>query len=272
MYKAIITDLDETLLNDQKEVSSQDIETIKRLREQGIRFVLSTGRPYSSTKELLQTLGMDEKEDEFVISFNGGAIQNTEGKLFSLSGMDYDLVNALFKIGKESGIGIHVYTTENTYVTDLDPDDIAHIQGRMAITDYGEEDLERIRDEHFVKILYSKSDMDYLKAFREKIRDYEDQLEVSYSSGRYLEMNKKGVSKGSGLLAFSKLLDIPKESIIAVGDNFNDLSMIQEAGLGIGVANANADIKDQFDFILESTNNENPITEIAGKFIEEQEA
>ncbi len=63
-------------------------------------------------------------------------------------------------------------------------------------------------------------------------------MDVSYSSNRYLEFNRKGVNKGNGLLRLAGLLGVKREETMAIGDHINDLSMIRAAGLGIGMQNA----------------------------------
>ena len=74
MYRIIATDLDETMLNDDHQVSQKDIETINRLTEMGVKFVLATGRGYNSTFDLQKRIGLYGRKNEYVISFNGGMI------------------------------------------------------------------------------------------------------------------------------------------------------------------------------------------------------
>ncbi|MBQ1306724.1 MAG: HAD-IIB family hydrolase, partial [Erysipelotrichaceae bacterium] len=83
----------------------------------------------------------------------------------------------------------------------------------------------------------------------------------------YLEFNKKGVNKGQGLRKLAEYLNIPISETIAVGDSLNDLSMIKAAGLGIGVKNAADEIINDCNIILDSTNNDSPVTEIYERFI-----
>ncbi len=92
-------------------------------------------------------------------------------------------------------------------------------------------------------------------------------MDVSYSSNRYIEFNQKGVNKGSGLLTLAKLLGIRQEETIAIGDNFNDLSMILAAGLGVGVQNTVEDMKPLCDVITEATNNEGAVAEVIERYI-----
>ena len=92
-------------------------------------------------------------------------------------------------------------------------------------------------------------------------------MDVSFSSNRYMEFNRKGVSKGMGLHKLADLLGVDIKDTIAIGDNYNDLSMIQEAGLGIGVANTVEAMKKDCDYITQSDCNHSAIAEVINKFI-----
>ena len=91
-------------------------------------------------------------------------------------------------------------------------------------------------------------------------------MDVSYSSNRYLEFNKKGVNKGTGLQHLASILDIDIKDTIAIGDNYNDLSMIQAAGLGVGVANTVEEMKPLCDVITEHTCEEDGVAEVIYKY------
>ncbi len=80
MYRIIACDLDETLLNSDHQVSDKDVETIARMTEMGVKFVLATGRGYNTTFELRKRLGLYDKEGEYTISFNGGFITEKKRK------------------------------------------------------------------------------------------------------------------------------------------------------------------------------------------------
>ena len=78
MYKLITCDLDETLLNDEHNISKENLQAIKAASKLGVKFVPTTGRGYNSVRNTLEKLGLADQEQEYVISYNGGAI--TENK------------------------------------------------------------------------------------------------------------------------------------------------------------------------------------------------
>ena len=110
--------------------------------------------------------------------------------------------------------------------------------------------------------------MNYLKKIAADLKDdIENKACASYSSNRYLEFNAPGVNKGYGLKWLASYLNIDLDKTIAIGDNFNDLSMIQAAGVGVGVANVNPAMKEQCDYITQADNNHGAVAEAIDHFI-----
>lgn len=87
------------------------------------------------------------------------------------------------------------------------------------------------------------TDYQYLKGIENDLKEITGDLDVSYSSNRYIEFNHQGVNKGQGLKKLAELLHVDMKETIAIGDNFNDLSMIKVAGLGVGVQNTVEEMK-----------------------------
>ena len=85
-----------------------------------------------------------------------------------------------------------------------------------------------------------------------------------------LEFMKKGCSKATGLEKLSKYLNIKKEEIIAIGDAQNDIEMIEYAGVGVAMGNANDEIKNIADFVTKS-NEEDGVSYVIDKFIINQQ-
>ena len=137
----------------------------------------------------------------------------------------------------------------------------------MAVVERSEDNIDFLKNEKLVKILYVNEDQDYLHKIAAEVSDITGEADVSYSSNRYLEFNRKGVNKGAGLLKLAETLGVDQKDTIAIGDNFNDLAMIQAAGLGIGVANSVAGIRPDCQYITEHDNNHDAISEVIEKFI-----
>lgn len=270
MYRLIACDLDETLLNNERKVGEADLKAIHEAEKLGVKFVPATGRGFPSVEKTLRELGTWNRENEYVISYNGGAItENKDSRLLHYDGLPFDLANTLYRLGTRYHVCVHAYTRDDVYVNRLCdwPQERAYISGRMDVIEVDEPDLEFLRGQEIVKVLFMNTDSAYLHQIEEELTPYTRDVDVSYSSNRYIEFNRKGVSKGSGLLRLLDLLNIPVAESIAVGDNINDLPMIQAAGLGVGVANAVDEVKAGCGYVTEATHNEGAIAEIIHRFI-----
>lgn len=267
MYRLIATDLDETLLTTDKHVSDADIETIRKMKD--VKFVLATGRGFFSIQNTLKEVGLYDMENEFCISYNGGVITENKGnRIIHLEPLGYPDALKLFEIGQKYDVCIHLYTLDNCFAYRIFENERQYLKNRIKVTEFEGTDISFIKDDIILKVLYCNSNIDYLREIKEELK-LEDENDISLSANRYLEFNRKGVNKGLGLRKLAEYLNIPIEETIAVGDSLNDLTMIKEAGLGIGVKNSTIEIISDCDVILDSTNNQSPISEIYERFIKE---
>ena len=268
MYRLIICDLDETLISLNRTISQRNIDAIKALRALGVKFVPATGRPYSSVQGTLRDLGLFDQPDEYVMSFNGSAITENRGnRLLHFEGMPFETVDALYRRGMNYDVCIHVYSSDMVYVYNFAHNEKEYLNNRMEVTEITDRDLSFLRGRQLVKILYTNPDYGYLNMVEREVSDLTGDCDISYSSNRYLEFNKKGVNKGNGLRRLAQLLNIDTTETMAIGDNINDLSMIQAAGLGVGVGNTVESMKPLCDYITEGDCDHSGVAEAIEKFV-----
>lgn len=270
MYKIIICDLDETLLQTwDKKVSMKNREAIAKAAKLGVKFVIGTGRPYDTAQGTLRELGLKDKEGQYVVSFNGGAItENAGSKMLYYQGITFEEVEELFERAKKYDVGMHIYTKDQVYVWRMDSfGEREFLAGRMEVIERDDDDPGFLKGQDIVKMLYINTDHEYLQSIEEELADITGNMDVSYSSNRYLEFNRKGVNKGQGLRRLAEILHVDIKDTIAIGDNFNDLSMIKAAGLGVGVANSARGIIPECDFITEADCDHDAVAEVIEKFI-----
>ena len=267
-YKIIACDLDETLLDSDRKISPENRAAIRKAREQGVKFVPATGRGFTSVQGVLEELGLANAPEEYVLSYNGGAITENRGnRLLHFEGLRFEQADALFRRGLQYDVCIHVYTLETVYVYNFKANEQAYLRGRMEVDVLPSPSIGFLRDVPIGKILFNSTDLEYLARIERELSDLTADLEVYYSSARYLEFNPKGVSKGSGLLRLAELLGVDPAETIAVGDNFNDRPMIRAAGLGVGVANVVEAVRPDCDYITQATNDQSAVAEVIRKFI-----
>lgn len=268
MYKIIACDLDETLLDSSRKISKENLEAIKKAKSLGVKFVPATGRGYCTVSETLKELELYDLDNEYVISFNGGAItENKDTRLLHFKGISFQQATDLFSRGLDYDVCIHVYTKTDVYVYNFSDEEANYLIGRMPVIEFKTPNLEFLKDEEIVKILFMNTNFEYLKQIETDFKDITEMIDVSFSSNRYIEFNHLGVNKGAGLLSLAKLLGVKIEETIAIGDNYNDLSMIKAAGLGVGVKNVAPGMVKDCDYITKATHDESAIAEVINKFI-----
>ena len=264
MKKIIFCDLDGTLLTDDKQISAMDIETITNLKE--TKFVIATGRGFESIEFFLKTLNQYDKENEYLMSFNGGCVSENKGnRILASNPMDFNDVERLFNIGLNYNVTVEVYSYNCTYcykVFDYEMENLVSGKHTMKVLD--NPDISFLKNEKIAKVIYCNTDEEYLKQARKQI-NLDDQYSIAYSSHRYIEINPKGIDKKLGVQNLCKVLNFDIKDTIAVGDNTNDIPMLEIAGYSVGVKNSVEEIVPYCDLILDSTNNENPITELVNK-------
>ena len=268
MYKIIVSDLDETLLNSSKSVSEQDKAAIRAVREMGVRFVPASGRGYRSMDKTLKELDLYGRAGEYVVSFNGGAITENHGnRLLHFQGIPFSAAEELYRRGFGYDVCIHVYTIDTVYVYNFTQSERDFLRGRMEVVEVQDRNLDFLRGQDIVKCLYMNTDHAYLEQIARDLSDITGDMDVSYSSNRYLEFNQKGVNKGSGLRKLAELLGVDMKDTIAIGDNYNDLTMIQAAGLGVGVGNTVEELKPLCDYVTAADCDHSAVAEVLHKFV-----
>ena len=269
-YKLIASDMDETLLNDDHQICQRNIDLIKKAKEKGVKFVPATGRGYASIQNDLKTLGLYDELGEYVISFNGGALtENKDNRLLYFEGLSFEKTKEIFEFGLQCDVCQHVYTKDKLYVFNLSESEkerIKHQKVECVILE--ENNIDFLKDTPISKILFQNTDVPYLMSLEPQMKEIvEGECAVSYSSNRYMEFNKIGVDKGQGLKHLAELLGIDISETIAVGDNYNDMPMLQVAGLSVAAANAVDDVKKACDVTTNADNNEGVVAEIIERFI-----
>ncbi len=267
MYKLIAIDMDGTLLKEDKTISTKTKEALKRAREEGVKIVLTTGRPIQGIKNYLNELQLIG-EDDYVIGLNGALIcKCSDYSIISsnetLNGKD---LKYIYNKVKELKTYFHAFTKN---------EDLVNIESKFSEDEEKRINL-KVRKVNFLTEI--NDDDEILKAVLEEEKDILDkvtsqipkELFEEYSVIRsvdfMIEFMKKGCNKATGIEKLAKHLGISKEEIIAIGDASNDKEMIEYAGLGVAMGNAEDEIKMLANFITKS-NEEDGVAYVIDKFI-----
>ncbi|WP_407882008.1 Cof-type HAD-IIB family hydrolase [Furfurilactobacillus curtus] len=266
LIKLIASDLDETLLDTDGTLSAKNIQAIKEATAAGVYFVPNSGRGYESFEDNLQALGLAQQPGQYKISFNGAAIlENAGDRVLATNAIPFAIAKGVFDAGRTfDQVSCHAYTLNQLYIYHQTPTDAAYMASRsVPFTRLNEPDLNFLASEPIMKVIFETPDV----ARQHELADfvmarYGDDVDVTFSSGRYIEFNRKGINKGRALLQLAELLQLDQSETMAVGDNFNDLSMIQAAGVGVAVANAVPAVAAAANLVTRATNDQAAMAEI----------
>ncbi len=273
MIKLIACDLDETLLDKDKNISEENKMAITKAKAKGIKFVCATGRGYPSVDSILKQLDLYDEANQYVISTNGSIItENKNHRVISMNTIRFELVEALFAFAMKHKKCIQIFTQTDVYGYLLDDDERKLLfMFKPDAIEMHENTIEFLKNKDIVKVMYHDTLEELFKLAPLMTHITDGQLDVSYSSNRYMEFTPYGIDKGKGLLDLAQYLGIKQSETMAIGDNYNDLSMILKAGVGVSVANAYEDIKKHSDYICENDHNHSAVAEVINKFILERD-
>lgn len=270
-YKLIACDMDETLLNDNHHICQRNIDLIKIAKEEyGVKFVPATGRGYMYLQDILKELDMYNESSEYVISFNGGALtENKDNKVLKFKGLEFNKVKEIFQFGLKEDVCIQIYTNEQIYIYNITESERNRKNNqKMKYTILEDDNIDFLQNKTIGKIMFQNTNVPYLMSLEPKIKHItEGYCTISYSSNRFMEFNAYGVNKGDGLINLAQILNIDIKDTIAVGDNYNDISMLKVAGLSVAANNAVEDVKNICDYTTKANNNEGVVAELIEKFI-----
>lgn len=270
-YKLLVLDLDGTLTNSKKKITPFTCATLMEAQQQGLRIVLASGRPTYGIIPLAKQLEMD-KYGGFILSFNGGKIidYTTNEVLFSQT-LDPEIVPILYKHAWNSGLAILSYNGKHILTENAEDKYVKYesflTKMKIKETDNFLRDLHQPADKCMIV-----GEPEDLVPLEEKLRqEVGRKIGVYRSEAFYLELVPKGIDKAASLARLLERLAITPEEIVAVGDGYNDVSMIRFAGLGVAMANAHEPVKANANYVTPHTNDEEGVAWLVKKLLKEKE-
>lgn len=289
MYKFVAIDLDGTLLNSYGEVTQNTKQALLKAKSQGVEIVLSSGRPISSTESLAKELGVDN----YLISGNGAAVYDIKNqKLIMDRFLNKEQVLNIAKLCEDNSFFYNVYTEDEVIANSLNynvlfyhKENLKKIEEKRTHINVVQNILKYIEEsgkDKFLKITVCDESQFIFNSIMKRLKLIEgiDVLETEYMSRKkiksgtediniqyfYTEVTNQNVNKWSAIEFLIDKLNINREEVVAIGDNMNDIEMIQNAGLGIVMGNSNPKMKEIADEIV-SDNNSEGVLEAFNKFI-----
>ena len=262
-YKLIAVDMDGTLLNDNGQITPETIAAINLAVSKKVIFTICTGRPIQGVDKYSKLLQLKAP----IITYNGSMIVQSDTKevLFSQT-LTYSDAIKILNAGNKMGATMCVWAHNKLYCNVFN-DRVDFYKSISDVTPTLIADYDALAQSGITKILWSDD--------AEVIADMQQQLKqvafenVTYCTSRpiFLEFFNGDVSKACAMQTIGQIYGIKREEMIAIGDGYNDLSMIEYAGLGVAMANAPDGVKQKSAYVTENTNNDGGVAEVIQKFI-----
>lgn len=242
--KAFCSDVDGTLLNSERDLS-QRLKAIVGKFHPDFPVILASSRMPNAMRHLVRDLG---KSDQPLVSYNGGYVLSAEGEILDSVSIPLALVSKILELTKNTNIHVSLYQGEDWYEEIDDYWSQREIRNTKTNCIWlpTQEVLELWAKDnsgaHKVMCMGDSQEISWL--FGELHFENSGDLHLYRSNDNYLEIAPKAISKATGL---KKILehsfDFGMESVIAFGDNYNDIDLLQSVGYGVAVANARPEVK-----------------------------
>lgn len=258
--KLIISDIDGTVLDSKHQVDTKLIELMPSLKEKRIPFILSSARSPLGMASIVQELGI---QNEPIACYNGALITKGDKILSQHSINQKEFISIYeFIIREFPTVSINIYSGKDWIVESFNKwvKNEARITGETPIVT-NVSDFIKKEDTIIHKLLLIDESKTIQKV--QKILSEMNFVETDFylSKDNYLEVTNKCVSKKQALLELVEYYGLTLEQVMTIGDNFNDLPMIETAGLGVAMGNAPLQVKSNSN-IITSSNDEHGVSQV----------
>jgi len=266
-YQLIVSDFDGTLANSRNEVTENVINAVNAYVKNGGIFAVCTGRILPCILPRVRQMGLNG----LVIASQGSQIADiATGKLIKNSGFTAEEAAEICAYLEELGQNIQLYSDSGFY-TNL-PEGEEHLALYESIvglkasrSDMPLSKVALSAGQTFCKVAIMVTPKDRQELFDKLYSRFNAKFDVTCSAKVLVEISPLGETKGGALKFVADRLNIPMGKTVAIGDNLNDLSMVQAAGVGVAVANGEAELKAAADFVAPSCD-EDAVAHVIEKF------
>ncbi|MCR5404628.1 MAG: Cof-type HAD-IIB family hydrolase [Butyrivibrio sp.] len=260
--KIFFFDLDGTLLNSEKRITSKTMEALRTFTDAGNYFCINTGRQMDSARAVYDGLSLSFK-GSFLCGSNGTEIYSVdEDKYVYRTGVPLELVPKIMDLADSMDVHCHTYNADHI-VTRHDNECIKYYR-RVIKTPYivTGDVLKYVTEPPSKMISIELHDHEKQERFREALQELVgDKITLLYSNPYYLEIFPSEAGKGSAVKRLADILGVDLKDTYAAGDEQNDVSMIEAAGCGIAMANATDFVKSRADVVTQLDNDHDGLAE-----------
>lgn len=266
--KILVLDLDGTLTNSKKEVTPKTREAIRKLQERGHVVALASGRPTGGIRQVAEALQLEETGG-YVLAFNGAKILDwkTQEVLFQQT-LDHKYLAPLLETAYRYNLSLVTYQNE-WVIVETEMNEYAELEARINHLNVRRvDDFVKAVDFPINKCLYTGDPVQIKKCEDELLERYGQDLSIFKSEDYFLEVMPQNIDKAASLDRLIHVLGIEQKDVVCCGDGYNDISMIQYAGVGVAMSNAKDVVKEAADVITGSNDEDGLVPVIEKYFLE----
>lgn len=262
MYKLVAIDLDDTLLNDQLDITEGTRASLNAAIEQGVVITVATGRMYASAKKIADKLGLEVP----LITYQGALVKHAkDGTVLYERNVPPNVVRYVFEYAAKHGLHLQAYHNDRLVAKEENEKLLGYC--RLNNISYEiEPDFDRLAEKTAPKLLMIDEPHRLDQALADLKAAVGDQAHITKSKPNFLEVMHLEGTKGHALRQLAAHYGIPQEQTIGIGDSWNDRELVEQAGLGVAMENAVDALKEAADYITRS-NNEEGVRHVIDKFV-----
>lgn len=244
----VLSDVDGTLVTDEKRLTTASVEAVWLLRAAGIRFAIASSRPPRGMQSVAGALDLDTP----MAAFNGGMIAMRDGAVLASHFVPREVCQTAIETMGKAGAQIWVFNHDRWLVRDTAAAYIAREELTVGFAPTLVDDFAAYLDQ-VGKIVGVSEDFEFLARCEiETARCLGNKATVARSQTYYLDVTNPLANKAEALRLLAEHLCVAHSEIVAVGDGLNDIGMLQGAGFGVAMGNASAPVQSAGDFVTAS--------------------
>ncbi len=250
--RLLVLDIDGTIAGQSNQVTAGVQQAIQAVQERGIQVALATGRMYCSALRFHETINSQLP----IVAYNGAWIQNpSDGQIYSHIPVPKHIALELLAYFQQpqwqSQVEVHFYLEDRLYVEEITAQTEDYSQ-RSQVDAIAVGDLSSLLNSDPTKVLALSQDASVTQHLAANVpQSYQNEgIYLTQSSPIYLEATHADVNKGSAVKYLAeKIMGLTSDQVMAVGDNFNDLAMLEYVGTSVAMGNAPQPVKDSAEWV-----------------------
>ena len=245
-------DLDGTLLNSDHVVTQRNCEALRQLSKEGVLVVLVSGRMHQSILPISDQIGLENP----IISYNGGMVKHAKtGEVFHHTPIAATTAMELVDYCDERNIHLNFCLDDLLYMR-IENAWSELYESRTGVRATAVGNLRKLAGGEPTKMQVLDTPENVEGLILDFQRDFGDRLYITRTQIEYIEFMNPQVSKGPALKALAARVGVPMRLVVAFGDSYNDMSMMDAVGFSIAMGNAIDELKDSAHYITESNDND----------------